>query len=61
MTKEEKEALKINHEKAAWRRELAELDHQTLKYIDGDISADEYAEYRRRRAELRALIRGAKR
>lgn len=44
-----------------YKKELAKLDHQTLKYIDGDISADEYAEYRRRRAELRALIRGAKR
>lgn len=50
------EARKIMQKQKA-KDELAKLDHQTLKYIDGDITAEEYAPYKKRRAELRELIR----
>lgn len=40
-----------------YKKELAALDYKTLKFIDGDISAEEYEPFKKRRAELRALIR----
>lgn len=40
-----------------YKKELASLDYKTLKFIDGDITAEEYEPFKQRKAELRALIR----
>lgn len=42
---------------AAAKAELAETDYYTLKYIDGELTADEYEPHRVRRAELRQAVR----
>lgn len=42
---------------AAAKAELAETDYYTLKFIDGELTADEYKPHRIRRAELRQAVR----
>lgn len=37
--------------------ELALTDYYTLKYVDGELSEDEYAAIRERRARLRERVR----
>ena len=51
-TQEERNAIEIERLKA----ELAETDYKCLKYVDGALSAEEYAEVKAYRAELRARI-----
>ena len=51
-TEEEIKAQKIAELKA----ELASTDYKCLKYVDGALSEEEYAEVRKHRAELRARI-----
>lgn len=42
---------------AAAKAELAETDYYALKFIDGELSAEEYEPHRARRAELRQRVR----
>lgn len=42
---------------AAAKAELAETDYYTLKFIDGELTAEEYEPHRIRRAELRQAVR----
>lgn len=42
---------------AAAKAELAETDYYALKFIDGELSAEEYESHRARRAELRQRVR----
>lgn len=42
---------------AAAKTELAETDYYTLKFIDGELTAEEYEPHRVRRAELRQAVR----
>lgn len=51
-TEEERNAAEIERLKA----ELASTDYKTLKYIDGAITDEEYAETKKHRAELRQKI-----
>ena len=53
-TEEEIKAQKIAELKA----ELASTDYKCLKYVDGALSAEEYAEIKAYRAELRRKING---
>lgn len=50
------EAKRIMQKQKA-KEELAKLDIKTLKFIDGDITAEEYEPFKQRKAELRELIR----
>lgn len=50
------EAKRIMQKQKA-KEELAKLDIKTLKFIDGDITAEEYEPFKQRKAELRDLIR----
>lgn len=52
LTEAEKKELRIMELKA----ELASTDYKTLKWVDGALSDEEYAEIREHRAELRAKI-----
>ena len=52
LTESEKKELKIMKLKS----ELASTDYKTLKWVDGALSDDEYAEVRAYRAELRQRI-----
>lgn len=40
-----------------YKSELRKLDIKTMKFIDGDITEEEYAPYREKKAELREKIR----
>lgn len=51
-TQEELNAMEVERLKA----ELASTDYKCLKYVDGALSDEEYAEVRKLRAELRAKI-----
>lgn len=51
-TQEEINAMEVERLKA----ELASTDYKCLKYVDGALSDEEYAEVRKYRAELRAKI-----
>ena len=51
-TQEELDAIEVERLKA----ELAATDYKCLKYIDGALTEEEYAEVRAHRAELRARI-----
>lgn len=51
-TQEERNAMEVEQLKA----ELASTDYKCLKYVDGALSDEEYAEVRSYRAELRARI-----
>lgn len=51
-TQEELNAMEVERLKA----ELASTDYKCLKYVDGALSDEEYAEMRSYRAELRARI-----
>ena len=42
---------------AVAKAELADTDYYALKYIDGELTADEYEPHRVRRAELRRAVR----
>ena len=42
---------------ATAKAELAETDYYTLKFIDGELSKEEYATIRERRARLRERVR----
>lgn len=42
---------------AAAKTELAETDYYALKFIDGELTAEEYEPHRIRRAELRQRVR----
>lgn len=42
---------------AAAKTELAETDYYTLKFIDGELSEEEYAAIRAKRARLRERVR----
>ena len=51
-TQEELNAMEVERLKA----ELSATDYKCLKYVDGALSDEEYAEVRAYRAELRAKI-----
>lgn len=51
-TQEELNAMEVERLKS----ELASTDYKCLKYVDGALSEEEYAEVRAYRAELRAKI-----
>ena len=51
-TQEELNAMEVERLKA----ELASTDYKCLKYVDGAISDEEYAETKKHRAELRKKI-----
>ena len=51
-TQEELNAMEVERLKA----ELSATDYKCLKYVDGAISDEEYAEVKAHRAELRAKI-----
>ena len=51
-TGEELNAIKIEQLKA----ELSSTDYKTLKYIDGALTEEEYAEVKKHRADLRKQI-----
>lgn len=42
---------------AAAKAELAATDYYALKFIDGELTAEEYEPHRIRRAELRQAVR----
>lgn len=42
---------------AAAKAELADTDYYALKFIDGELTAEEYAAIRERRARLRERVR----
>lgn len=42
---------------AACKRELYKLDIKTMKFIDGDITEEQYEPFKLRKAELRIRIR----
>lgn len=47
----------IEWQLAAAKAELAETDYYTLKFVDGELTAEEYEPHRIRRAELRRAVR----